>query len=167
MNATEQDQWLAEHIPHRVRACLALSALQDELMPQSTDEETRIRTKAGFQIMAAFEGRMAAMRWFIELVGIRDYKGKPDRPRQFPTAVSIESIQGEDQRIDLFSDEAKFLAQVWKGCSQASGHPTRGTNHPTVDNPTLDKALRIIVEHLKRTVYSSRTRDLIAETFKV
>jgi hypothetical protein len=166
MDSEEQDRWLVEHIPHRLRACLALSPLQDELMPQSADEETRERTKAVFMIMAAFEGRLAAMRWLIELVGVCERKGEPDRPRPFPTAVSIKSIQGEDQRIDLSSDEAKFLAKVWTGCSQASGHPTQGTNHPPVDNPTLDKALRIIVEHLQRTVYSGPTRDLIAETFK-
>ncbi len=166
MDATEQNQWLAEHIPYRLRASFALSPLQDEFMPRSVHEQTPNCTKAGFLITAAFEGRMTAMRWLIELVGVCERKGKPDRPRQFPTAVSIQSLQDEDQRIDLFSDEAQFLAKVWTACSQASAHPTQGTNHPTIDNPTLDKALRIIVNHLQRTVYSGRSPNLIAEIFK-
>lgn len=112
---------------------------------------------------AAFEGRMVAMRWLIEFVGICEKKGEPDRPPPRKTSVSIASLGGE--KINLLLPEAKTLAKVWKACSQASGHPTRDTNHLPLTDAVLDEALRIIVNHLEHTIYSGSVRQLMAETF--
>jgi len=40
--------------------------------------------------------------------------------------------------------------------------PTQDTNHPPADPKTLDKALRIIVRHLKRMIYSNDPDKLVA-----
>jgi len=165
MNPDERNQWLVQHIPHRLRACLAHSGVQKELMPDTADEKTQQNIVAHCVLIAALEGRMAAIRWLIEFVGIRDYNGKPGRPKPHKagTDVSITSIQG-GKLIDLSSHDATILANVWKGCSQASGHPTWDTKHPPVDGATLDQAVRIIVKHLDATIYSVSGRNLLAET---
>src|SRR5258708_1253885 len=105
MNPSDQEQWLVQHIPHRLRVCLAYSDLQEKLMPDTADQETRKKIGWHCVLTAAFEGRMAAIRWLIEFVGIRDRKGKPDRPNRHSTDVSITSIKG-GQEIDLSSPEA-------------------------------------------------------------
>lgn len=151
MNPSDQEKWRAQHIPHRLRVCLAGSPLQKELMVE------KIGTYC--ILAAALEGRMAAIRWLIEFVGIRDCKGEPGRPNRYRTDVSITFIQG-GKEIDLSSPEAATLARVWKGCSQASGHPTQDTNHPPVSGAVLDEALKIIVSHLKQTIYSASRNEL-------
>jgi hypothetical protein len=110
---------------------------------------------------------MVAMRWLIEFIGVgeRNKAGKVVRPNRKPNDVSINMIAG-GKEIELDSPEAEILANVRKGCAQASAHPTQDTNHPRVDDAALDEALRIIVKHLERTVYSGRPRGLISETFK-
>ncbi len=163
MNLSNQDQWLTEHIPHRFRSCLVGLPLQDELMTAIADGKTRDSIKAHCLLSAVSEGRMAAIRWLIEFVGIRDFNGKPGHPKPRRTDVSITCIQGGEP-IDPSSHDAAILAKVWKGCSQASGHPTQDTNHPPVDSPALDEALRIIVDHLKRTIYSASPDKLVAKT---
>jgi hypothetical protein len=163
VNAKDQDQWLSEHIPHRLRACLTGLRFEEELMPETANKETQDSIRARCLLTAVWEGRMAAIRWLIEFVGIRDFKGKPGHPKPRKTDVSITSIQG-GKSIDPSSPDGAFLASVWKGCSQASGHPTQDTNHPPVDPKALDKAMRIIVRHLEDTIYSVGPRKLVAET---
>ena len=163
MNPEEQNQWLVQHIPHRLRACLAYSDVQKELMPDTADQESQRNIEAYCVLIAAVEGRMAATRWLIEFVGICDRNGKPGRPTLRKTDVSITSIHG-GKLIDRSSPDATILANVWKACSQASAHPTWDTNHPPIDGPTLDQALRIIVKHLDATIYSVTGRKLVAET---
>src|SRR5215472_6627821 len=142
MNSKEQQEWLARHIPHRVRACIACLPIQEERMPNTADEEMRNALRNRFLLTAAFEGRMVAMRWLIEFVGICEKSGQPERPTPRKGTVSIDSLGGKE--INLSSSEAKTLAKVWKGCSQASGHPTRDTNHLPLTDAVLDEALRII-----------------------
>jgi hypothetical protein len=77
---------------------------------------------------AVFEGRLAGMRWLIEFVGISELNGKPRRPNRQDVDVSIAKI-ARGHEIDLASPEAVLLSKVWKGCSQASGHPTQDSNH--------------------------------------
>lgn len=48
---------------------------------------------------------MAAIRWLIEFVGIRDVNGKPKQPKLRKTDVSISFIQG-GKPIDIDSPEA-------------------------------------------------------------
>ena len=88
-------------------------------------------------------------------------KESPLGPRIGNTGVSILSIEGGRQ-IKIPSPEAEILAKVWKACSQASGHPTRDTNHLPLTNTVLDEASRIIVEHLKETIYSADPDKLVA-----
>ena len=129
---------------------------------QSFPEERRRRVRGRCIGNAAWEGRMAGMRWLIEFVGIVDSKGKPDRPNRRTVDVSVTHIAG-GREIDLAAPEAIVLSRVWKGCSQASGHPTQDSNHPPVDERALDEAMRIIISHLERTIYATSTRRLADE----
>jgi hypothetical protein len=165
MTRTDQNQWLAQHIPHRLSACLAELPLQSELfMLEVADDPLRLKIRAAYFDRAVWEGRMVAMRWLIDFVGIAaNREGKPRRPTRYGDAdVSIGDIEG--QKIELSSPEAATLARVWLGCSQASSHPTQDSNHPPVDPMTLNNALRIIVNHLQRTIYSGTPGKLVVET---
>ncbi|HMF45947.1 MAG TPA: hypothetical protein VKE29_04685 [Candidatus Udaeobacter sp.] len=51
MNPEEQNQWLVQHIPHRLRACLAFSEVQKELMPDTADQESQ-RKYCGSDVLA-------------------------------------------------------------------------------------------------------------------
>jgi hypothetical protein len=79
---------------------------------------------------------------------------QPGRTEWGDHDVSITSLPG-GREIDLDSDEAKILCRVWKACSQASSHATHDSRHFPVDANTLEEALRIIVSHLDKTVYSA------------
>lgn len=165
MTRTDQDHWLAKHIPHRLSACLAELPLQSELFKlEVADEALRLKIRAACADRAVWEGRMVAMRWLIDFVGVAaNREGTPRLPRRYSEAdVSITDIGG--QKIELSSPEAATLAKVWQGCAQASSHPTQGSNHPPVDPMTLDHALRIIVTHLQRTIYSDSPGKLVLET---
>ena len=165
MNPSDQEQWLVQHIPHRVAACLACLPLQEQLMPSAADEETRGQIRYKFFQNAAWEGRMAGMRWLIEFVGVAAHpNGEPRPPKRRKTDVSIKCIQGGEE-IDLDSSEAATLAKVWQGCAQASGHPTQDSNHPPVDPAALNEAMKIIIGHLERTIYKATDRNLVAQTF--
>ena len=133
-------------------------------MLEVAGDALRLKIRAACFERAVWEGRMVAMRWLIDFVGIAaDREGKPRRPTWYSDAdVSITDIGG--QKIELSSPEAATLAKVWQGCSQASSHPTQDSNHPPVDPMTLDKALRIIVDHLQRTIYSGSPGKLVVET---
>jgi hypothetical protein len=160
MNPEEQDQWLAEHVPYRIRASLTGLDFQNEFMPLDANKETRVKIVLHCRESSVSEGRIAAMRWLIEFVGVAlDSKENVCRPRRHKSDVAITQLP-EGKQFDLESHEAKFLSKVWKGCSQASGHPTQGTNHPSVDVKTLDEAIRIIIRHLEGTIYASGTRNL-------
>ena len=157
----DQEVWLAQHIPFRLRTCLSGLSLQSELVATITNEN--VRDSILYQCLSdtVWEGRMASIRWLIEFVGIRDFNGKPGHPKLRKTDVSISFIQG-GKPIDPSSRDGAFLASVWNGCSQASGRRTQDKNHPPVDPETLDKALRIIVRHLKHTIYSNDPDKLVA-----
>jgi hypothetical protein len=96
MASEDQDQWLVEHIPHRLRACLPFLTLQEELMPDTADEKARQNITGFCLVTAALEGRMVALRWLIEFVGIRERKGKPARPR----CAQIDSVVASSQRVN-------------------------------------------------------------------
>jgi hypothetical protein len=82
----------------------------------------------------------------------------------------------EDVRIDVFdggylldplTPDGRYLADVWKGCTQASSHATNAYNHPSVDDRTvIPKALKIVLDHLQNTIYnkaSKHIRDYVLE----
>jgi hypothetical protein len=166
MIRAHRNQWLTQHIPHRLSACLAELPLQSELfMLQVADDALRLTIRAACCERAVWEGRMVAMRWLIDFIGVAaNREGNPRLPTRYSDAdVSISDIL-RGQKIELSSPEAAILAKVWQGCSQASSHPTQDSNHPPVDPMTLDHALRIIVNHLQRTIYSGTPSKLVVET---
>jgi len=103
---------------------------------------------------------MAATRWLIEFVGIQrdDGNGRAKeckkRERKGTTKdVRIYDLDG-GRRFEPSDPNAQLLADVWKGCSQASSHATNEYNHPPVTEKELSAALTIILEHLQDTVYN-------------
>jgi hypothetical protein len=76
------------------------------------------------------EGRKAAMRWLIEFVGVKaNDKGDPIAvtPHRNGRSVTIQQVGG--RMFDTNSQDARKLAKIWRGCAQASLHPTTDTNH--------------------------------------
>jgi hypothetical protein len=107
---------------------------------------------------------MTAIRWLIMLVGITDFDGKATTAEfRYSTDVRIDLISG-GKVLDKNTTEAQKLALIWRGCSQATSHPTTGTNHPDVEAPKLAEALVIIIEHLQSTIYSANNLSLLTET---
>jgi hypothetical protein len=100
------------------------------------------------------------MRWLIEFVGLTEDKhGKPcKKPKGRDT--SIENLPG-GVAVDPKSPDAAKLARVWKGCTQGSGHPTHESQHPPVNEPEVAEALRIIIQHLDKTIYAGETRKVV------
>jgi len=104
------------------------------------------------------EGRKAAMRWLIEFVGIAmDNKTRaPKRPEPLRAhedeQILIERLD-HGKLFDIKHGDAIILANVWKGCTQASMHPTTKTSHPPVDSKDLAKALKVVIEHLEKNLY--------------
>ena len=158
----DQKKWLDYHIPYRVHASLAELPLQDEII-RILGEGHRRKIEERCNVSARMQGRLAAIRWLIEFIGVQDCRGKPGRPRKSSsnsTDISISQIQGGEE-FDLSLPEAEKLRQVWKGCAQAVGHPTDRTNHPPVNEKELDEALRIIRAHLESTIYATSNQCLV------
>jgi hypothetical protein len=152
-----QREWLRQHIPHRICAALTwLTINGDWAMPP--DPEWKDKEKDKFHIWcigrSVDEGRKAAMRWLIEFVGIaKNKKEMPDKPNYKPKDVWIEHFT-PGILFNLADPNAQKLADVWQGCSQASMHSTKDTNHPFVDPPDLAEALKIAIEHLEKNLYA-------------
>jgi hypothetical protein len=166
MNQAEQNDWLTKHIPHRVRAAIARLDVQNTLLNlqalidpdlQTIDERIWWRCSTD----SIWEGRLAAVRWLIEFVGIQqDRNGQPKRRKKQKNDVGIDDIAGGVEITPATAD-AKFLADVWKGCSQASSHATNAYNHPAIgDHLTLPKAMTIILDHLQLTIYRSAGKNI-------
>src|SRR5207245_5941130 len=66
-NPAQEEKWLVQHIPHRVRACLAHLPLQEELVRNSSEDQKRKITQLCVQ-SAVHEGRMVGIRWLIEFI---------------------------------------------------------------------------------------------------
>lgn len=83
MIPSEQSEWIARHIPHRVRAAVARLPMKNSLLqveasidPVRRTEQDEIYGRCATD--SIWEGRLAATRWPIEFVGIkRDENGKP------------------------------------------------------------------------------------------
>ena len=163
MDSREQSQWLTNHIPHRVRAGVALlDGMEKSLLGakiiiaptcQSAEESLYWRIVTN----SVFEGRLAATRWLIEFVGInQDRNGVPcnrEKSKNHPFDVRIEDLDG-GEILKCDTDDGKYLADIWKGCSQASGHATHKSNHPSVADRRIAAALTIIRVHLQKTIYT-------------
>lgn len=171
MDQHEQDEWLTDHIPHRVRAAIARMDMEDSLLHVNTlaliDPTPRTALEKCYwrcSTDSIWEGRLAATRWLIEFVGIKmDSKGnavcsRPQKPK--PDDVYIDAFDG-GRLLPPSTPDGKSLADVWKGCSQASSHATKAYNHPSVDDRTvLPEALKIVLDHLQETIYDEAGKKL-------
>ena len=107
---------------------------------------------------------MTAMRWLILFVGVSGKDNAPVEARfRLPTDMRIDRLDG-GILFDLNSPEAIVLEKIWRGCSQATSHPTQDTNHPNVEVGPLAEALQIIITHLERTIYAAKGRSLLHDT---
>jgi hypothetical protein len=162
MNADEQSEWITRHIPHRVRAAIARLPMENSLLrvKASIDPERRTDREEVYWRCATdsiWEGRLVATRWLIEFVGIKrndDGKAAECKKKRGSKDVGIDDLDG-GKLFDLSSPHAQLLADVWKGCSQASSHATNEYNHPAVsDQKELPDALTMILNHLQDTIYN-------------
>ena len=172
MDPHEQSEWIATHIPHRVRAAIARINMEDSLLhvwalidPATRTDKERIYWRCSTD--SIWEGRLAATRWLIEFVGIKqDKNGNPVCTGKKKNDVRIDDFDG-GALLDRSTADGRFLADVWKGCTQASSHATNAYDHPSVDDRTvLPKALKIVLDHLQGTIYdkaSQKIRDCVLE----
>ena len=177
MDAPEQAQWLANHIPHRVRAAIARLPMENSILRATATIDPPCRTEQDCIYWrcatdSIWEGRLAATRWLIEFVGIKQGKdGNPahcQKTSQYPDDVNIEDFDG-GVRQNHQTPEATALASVWKGCSQASSHATSGT-HPSVNEANLANALTLVLDHLQNTICQKARktlRDFVLEPVEV
>jgi hypothetical protein len=175
MDPAEQERWLKEHIPHRIRAAAARLPMQNSLLrvtatidPLRTTPESRLFWR--FATDSIWQGRLVAMRWLIEFIGIKEsaqsIPARCQHSPKFPHDVFIVDLAG-GAYFSLNTPDAQLLARVWGGCSQASSHATtdKHTHHP-IDENTLAKALTVIVDYLQAGIYDTagaKLRDYVLE----
>ena len=167
MDLNEQSEWIAKHIPHRARAAIARLTMEGSLLRVNAFIDPELRTDVDkiywrCATDSIWEGRLAATRWLIEFVNIKqDRKGNP--------SVCEKNKSGNDVRINDFdggrllgpsTHAGQLLANVWKGCSQASSHATNEYSHPSVDEKELSEALKIILDHLQNTIYQKEGKNI-------
>ncbi len=170
---TPQDQleWRRSHIPHRVRAAIARLDMTKSVLavvavidPMIETKDDKINWRCATD--AIWEGRIAATRWLIEFVGIREKHGNPAGPKagsKKSCDIDISHFScGPSGLFDLKRPEAKDLAMVWKGCSQATSHATYKSGHPSVNDEQLSGALAQILEHLQDRLYQPEGELLCA-----
>jgi hypothetical protein len=109
---------------------------------------------------SVWEGRLAATRWLLDLLAVNQENttGKPCRPRKYDNDVDLTDIGAP--LFQLTDQDAQMLSAVWKGCSQASGHPTHDSNHPPVNEQQLVEALNVVLKHLQDTVYAPMNENI-------
>jgi len=167
LSQDDQNRWMFDHIPYRVRVAISrLNDLDDSILgvkafikepvPESQEQAVYRRCETD----AIWEGRLTAIRWLIEFVGVKQRRkdGKAIR-------CDVDQKEGSDVRIThiqggIFFDltkeaEAQRLANIWKGCTQASSHATNA-NHLPVDDKTAAEALKIVLRHLQETIYAGK-----------
>ena len=106
---------------------------------------------------------MGATRWLIEFIGIKragNGKATEHKKRKGFKDARIDDLDG-GKLFDPSDANAQLLADVWKGCSQASSHATNEYNHPVVsDHQELPAALTIVLNHLQNTIYNRASRQI-------
>jgi hypothetical protein len=100
MDPLEQAQWLATHIPHRVRAAIARLPMENSILRGTATIDPHCRTEQDHIYWrcatdSIWEGRLAATRWLIEFVGI-----KQDDAGQAAVCRKSKKFGGKDVRID-------------------------------------------------------------------
>lgn len=171
-----QRRWLETEIPHRVRVLYASTAELNQMFkerfgrcpsdafPAFEDELAWIKRRC--ETDAIWEGRLCALRYLIEFVGIK-WSNRSSKP------VRAETQNEDDCRIDqiahgqlvpIDSPDARLLAETWRGCTKASSHPTAADDFNVGKDQERMKAVAIIVAHLGKTIYQGRStwiRDLV------
>lgn len=106
------------------------------------------------------------MRWLIEFVGIHQDKDgdpktrEPNRNRpQSQYDVWIEDL-APGTRLDPNIDDARVLADFWRGCTRGSGHATNASNHPRVDDERRVQVISIILNHLQKNIYEPAGKNI-------
>src|ERR1035437_233833 len=129
MDQHEQSEWITKHIPHRVRAAIARINMKNSLLDVTASIDPALQTgkdKICWRCStdSIWEGRLAATRWLIEFVGIKqDKNGNPVCTGKKKNDVRIDDFDG-GALLDRSTADGRFLADVWKGCTQASSHAT-------------------------------------------
>jgi len=160
---------MTKHIPHRVRAAIARLPMEQSLLrvtatidPELRTDEDKIYWRCSTD--SIWEGRLAATRWLIEFVGIKqDRSGSAARTRKGMHDVRIDDFDGGALLVPSTPDGQR-LAALWKGCTQASSHATNAYNHPQVNETVLAEALKTVLDHLQDTIYdkaSGKIRDYV------
>jgi len=168
LSLAEQDEWLKQHLPHRIRSVLPGIRHMDPpwkiSIPEVTDIPTRSLTDS------VNEGRHGGMRWLIFFVGIMEERstGLPKKTTydSDDTDVWIERLDGSVP-FDLATPEAVELARLYAGCTKATGHPIRDTNHPPIGEPELSRGMKIILRHLQGTIYKEKHLELDELTLRM
>ena len=168
-------EWLDKHIPHRVRAGLANSnLLKDHLgsVPQFATTTSRKHEIAWRCISDSFwEGRLAAIRWLIEFLGIKGTRTLPPQVKvakkdpDCPDDIRIDDLPNGSVFPDSDPDAIK-LAAFWCGCSKASSHATDNSGHPSLDNAKRDEVMRLIMRHLDKTIYKDEAVKAAARALR-
>jgi hypothetical protein len=177
MAMAQQDitDWLERHIPHRVRAGLANSDLLKGYLgsvPQFAISSREHGIAWRCLTDSVWEGRLTSIRWLIEFVGIKGSSTLPVRVQE----ARKDPRFPEDRRIDdlphgvLFPvdhPDAMRLAAFWTGCSKGSSHATQNSRHPVVDNAQRDEVMKIIMDHLDRTLYKDEALKTAARALRL
>ena len=157
MTPEEKQEWLKGHIAHRMRCSLAITPVllaryPDVQLPSpKTAEEAIVRR---CETDSIWEGRLAAMRWLIEFLGVsQDRHGQPCRPNRSKLHQKWIGDLDSGAAFDLQSADAFVLSNAWKGCTEGVSHPTHLSGHPPINDPERNAALHIIIDHLDRTIY--------------
>jgi hypothetical protein len=164
LNPAAQQEWLTQHIPHRLRAILARIPMPFPWDVPIAPIGQRDEISRHCIWAAIHEGRLTSIRWLIMFVGIQEKAGR---------AVEWRLSHKNDMRIDNLAGgiiltaarpDALKLALVWKGCSQATSHATEDANHPDLSDATLAEAMGIIIAHLEQTIYAKGGINLLRVT---
>jgi hypothetical protein len=157
----EKQEWLRDHIPHRVRACLAITCMLTDyldidcgrLVPAVKDEDSNYQIIRRCETDCIWEGRLVALRWLIEFVGVKaDKDGKPERCTPRVDDLWIEDIDCNGA-FDLQLPESQLLADFWCIATKASAHSTWKSQHPSASDERRNRAATLLIDHLGRTIY--------------
>lgn len=182
MTDAEKDRWIKEDIPHRIRAAAALldttteianllvehniSRPKNQTLINSINDPSNSLTAQCCQ-NAIWEGRKIALRWLIELIGIKwENKGNG------PTCVKPrdDDIRHDSLCSDLYMkthhEDAHFLAEVWNSASKASAHGTTKELSVEIREAETVKALLAIIRHLNTTLYQPLGLDIVEISFR-
>lgn len=134
-----------------------LDNLAEEIAIKSPDDAAKF--KKFCEEMGMWEGRHAAMMWLIEFIGVVSSEaGSPIESnrrkgrKNHAFDVDVMDLPGGEY-FDLHDKNATLLAEVWKGCKQATAHATFGSGHKSLARDRLTQGLLIVRAHLERTVY--------------